>query len=90
VSARPFIDAGIDVHIGATVTAVRRPASTGPVSQTLEDGGEVQADKVLFATGRQPPAVRPSAKSGCACSGLPRLTARTVKPVGPYPGPTPR
>jgi pyruvate/2-oxoglutarate dehydrogenase complex dihydrolipoamide dehydrogenase (E3) component len=52
--AAAFTDAGIDVRIGATVTEVRRPGGTGPVAVTLEDGGEVQADEVLFATGRAP------------------------------------
>jgi len=52
--ARAFTDAGIDVRIGVTVTGVRRPGGTGPVILTLEDGGEVEADEVLFATGRQP------------------------------------
>jgi pyruvate/2-oxoglutarate dehydrogenase complex dihydrolipoamide dehydrogenase (E3) component len=52
--ARAFSDAGIDVRIGVTVTAIRRPRGTGPVTLTLEDGGEVEADEALFATGRQP------------------------------------
>jgi pyruvate/2-oxoglutarate dehydrogenase complex dihydrolipoamide dehydrogenase (E3) component len=52
--ARAFHDAGIDVRIGVTVTGVRRPGGIGPVTLTLEDGGEVEADEVLFATGRQP------------------------------------
>ena len=52
--ARAFSDAGIDVRIGVTVTAIRRPGGTGPVTLTLEDGGEVEADEALFATGRQP------------------------------------
>jgi pyruvate/2-oxoglutarate dehydrogenase complex dihydrolipoamide dehydrogenase (E3) component len=49
-----FSDAGIDVRIGVTVTGIRRPGGTGPVTLTLEGGGEVEADEVLFATGRQP------------------------------------
>jgi dihydrolipoamide dehydrogenase len=52
--ARAFTDAGIDVRIGVTVTGVRRPGGTGPVTLTMEDGGELEADEVLFATGRQP------------------------------------
>ena len=51
---RALAEAGVDVRIGITVTAVRRPGGTGPVIVTLEDGGEVEADEVLFATGRQP------------------------------------
>ncbi len=52
--AAAFTDAGIDVRIGVTVTRVCRPGGTGPVTVTLEDGGEVQADEVLLATGRAP------------------------------------
>jgi pyruvate/2-oxoglutarate dehydrogenase complex dihydrolipoamide dehydrogenase (E3) component len=51
---RALSQAGVDVRIGATVTAVRRPGGSGPVILTLEDGGGVEADEVLFATGRQP------------------------------------
>ena len=51
---RASSDAGVDVRIGVTVTAIRRPGGTGPVTLTLEDGGEVEADEALFATGRQP------------------------------------
>jgi pyruvate/2-oxoglutarate dehydrogenase complex dihydrolipoamide dehydrogenase (E3) component len=47
-------EAGVDVRIGVTVTGIRRPGGTGPVSLTLEDGGEVEADEALFATGRRP------------------------------------
>ncbi len=46
--------AGIDVRIGATVNGVRRPGGTGPVTVMLEDGTELEADEVLFATGRRP------------------------------------
>jgi dihydrolipoamide dehydrogenase len=51
---RALAEAGVDVRIGVTVTGVRRPGGTGPVTLTLEDGGEIEADEVLFATGRQP------------------------------------
>jgi pyruvate/2-oxoglutarate dehydrogenase complex dihydrolipoamide dehydrogenase (E3) component len=51
---RAFTEAGIDVRIGATVTGIRRPGGTGPVTLTLEDGGELETDEVLFATGRKP------------------------------------
>ena len=54
IIARAFADAGIDVRIGVTVAGARRPGGTGPVTLTLEDGREVEADEVLFATGRQP------------------------------------
>ncbi len=51
---RTLAEAGVDVRIGVTVTGVRRPGSAGPVTVTLEGGGGVEADEVLFATGRQP------------------------------------
>jgi pyruvate/2-oxoglutarate dehydrogenase complex dihydrolipoamide dehydrogenase (E3) component len=51
---RALATAGVDVQIGVTVTRVRRPCGTGPVTLTLEGGGELEADEVLFATGRQP------------------------------------
>lgn len=51
---RALREAGVDVRIGVTVTGVRRPGGTGPVTLTLEESGEVEADEVLFATGRQP------------------------------------
>jgi pyruvate/2-oxoglutarate dehydrogenase complex dihydrolipoamide dehydrogenase (E3) component len=52
--ARAYAEAGIDVRIGATVTGIRRPGGTGPVTLTVEGGGELEADEVLFATGRKP------------------------------------
>jgi pyruvate/2-oxoglutarate dehydrogenase complex dihydrolipoamide dehydrogenase (E3) component len=51
---RGLAEAGVDVRIGVTVTGIRRPGGTGPVTLTLEDGGEIEADEALFATGRQP------------------------------------
>ena len=51
---RPLAKAGVNVRIGVTVTGVRRPGGTGPVTLALEDGGEVEADEALFATGRAP------------------------------------
>ncbi|HEY2264274.1 MAG TPA: FAD-dependent oxidoreductase [Streptosporangiaceae bacterium] len=54
ILARAYTAAGIDVRIGATVTGVRRPGGTGPVTLNLEGGEKVEADEVLFATGRQP------------------------------------
>jgi dihydrolipoamide dehydrogenase len=52
--ARAYADAGIDVRIGALVSGIRRPGGVGPVTLTLEDGGRVEADEALFATGRRP------------------------------------
>ena len=54
IVCRALDEAGVDVRIGVTVTGIRRPGGTGPVTLALEDGGEVQADEALFATGRQP------------------------------------
>ncbi|MFJ8007759.1 dihydrolipoyl dehydrogenase family protein [Streptomyces fagopyri] len=47
-------DAGVDVRIGVRVTALRRPDPEGPVFLTLDNGGELEVDEVLFATGRTP------------------------------------
>jgi dihydrolipoamide dehydrogenase len=52
--ARAYAEAGIDVRMGATVTGLRRPGGTGPVTLTMKDGSELEADEVLFATGRKP------------------------------------
>ncbi|GAA2769543.1 NAD(P)/FAD-dependent oxidoreductase [Streptomyces showdoensis] len=45
---------GADVRTGVTVSAVVRDGHTGPVSVVLEGGDRVEADEVLFATGRRP------------------------------------
>jgi dihydrolipoamide dehydrogenase len=54
IVARTFAESGIDVRIGATVTGIRRPGGTGPVTLDLEGGHEIEADEALFATGREP------------------------------------
>ncbi|HEY1704400.1 MAG TPA: NAD(P)/FAD-dependent oxidoreductase [Trebonia sp.] len=54
IVARAFAESGIDVRIGATVTGIRRPGGTGPVTLDLEGGHEIEADEALFATGREP------------------------------------
>ncbi|WFF00224.1 NAD(P)/FAD-dependent oxidoreductase [Micromonospora sp. WMMD964] len=46
--------AGVDVRHGVTVTSMRRPSPTGPVTLMLDDGAEVEADEVLVAVGRVP------------------------------------
>ncbi|MFE4330874.1 dihydrolipoyl dehydrogenase family protein [Streptomyces sp. NPDC056831] len=51
---RGLTQAGVDVRIGVQVTALRRPAAAGPVTLTLDDGSELEADEVMFATGRAP------------------------------------
>lgn len=48
-------EAGVDLRLGASVTAVARAdGPDGPVRVTLADGGTVVADEILFATGRAP------------------------------------
>ncbi len=46
--------AGVDVRAGVKTTAVHRAGDGGPVTLTLDDGGTVEADEVLAATGRTP------------------------------------
>jgi pyruvate/2-oxoglutarate dehydrogenase complex dihydrolipoamide dehydrogenase (E3) component len=48
-------EAGVDVRTGVSVTKLRRPGGTGPVTLQLDDGSELEVDEVLFATGRKPP-----------------------------------
>jgi pyruvate/2-oxoglutarate dehydrogenase complex dihydrolipoamide dehydrogenase (E3) component len=45
---------GADVRIGVSVTELRRPEPGGPVDVLLDDGTQLVADEVLFATGRTP------------------------------------
>ncbi|HEY0542269.1 MAG TPA: NAD(P)/FAD-dependent oxidoreductase [Actinoallomurus sp.] len=52
--ARGLIEAGVDVRTGVSVAALRRTGGTGPVTLLLADGDELEADEVLFATGRAP------------------------------------
>ena len=51
---RGLTDAGVDVRTGVTITELRRPVSTGPVTVILDDDSELEVDEVLFATGRTP------------------------------------
>jgi pyruvate/2-oxoglutarate dehydrogenase complex dihydrolipoamide dehydrogenase (E3) component len=51
--AAKFRDLGISVHSSAQVTRVQRPAPNMPV-QVSFDGGSVEADELLVATGRVP------------------------------------
>ncbi|KJS59239.1 dihydrolipoyl dehydrogenase family protein [Streptomyces rubellomurinus] len=46
--------AGVDVRLGARIGALRRADGSGPVTLTLDDGGDLTADEVLYATGRAP------------------------------------
>ncbi len=50
---RGLIDSGVDVRVGVSVRALRRPDS-GSVVLSLDDGAELQVSEVLFATGRAP------------------------------------
>ncbi|MFE7980036.1 dihydrolipoyl dehydrogenase family protein [Streptomyces shenzhenensis] len=52
--AQGLAEAGVEVRIGVQVTALRRPDPAGPVTLTVDDGSELEADEVLFATGRTP------------------------------------
>jgi dihydrolipoamide dehydrogenase len=47
-------EAGVDVRVGVSVTKLRRPGGTGPVTLELDDGSDLEVDEVLFATGRAP------------------------------------
>ncbi|RST17707.1 NAD(P)/FAD-dependent oxidoreductase [Streptomyces sp. WAC05374] len=52
--ADALTEAGADVRTGVSVTAVERPDPAGPVTVVLDDGERVEADEILFATGRAP------------------------------------
>ncbi|MFI9219429.1 dihydrolipoyl dehydrogenase family protein [Streptomyces werraensis] len=48
-------EAGVDIRTGVEVASVERPdGEAGPVRITLADGAELEADEILFATGRAP------------------------------------
>jgi pyruvate/2-oxoglutarate dehydrogenase complex dihydrolipoamide dehydrogenase (E3) component len=51
---RGLADAGVDVRVGVSVRALRRPDPDSQVTLELDDDTELQADEVLFATGRAP------------------------------------
>jgi dihydrolipoamide dehydrogenase len=46
--------AGVDVRLNVSATAVSRPNAGGPVTLELDDGTTVEADEVLAAAGRTP------------------------------------
>ncbi len=50
---RGLAETGVDVRLGASVRALRRPEG-GRVVLELGDGSELTVDEVLFATGRAP------------------------------------
>lgn len=49
---RGLRDSGVDVRLGTSVVGLSRPGPKGTVSLRLADGTELDADEVLFATGR--------------------------------------
>ncbi|GFG84805.1 dihydrolipoyl dehydrogenase family protein [Mycolicibacter algericus] len=51
--ARGLAEAGVDVRTGVSVARLGRDGD-GPVRLELTDGGELEVDEVLFATGRSP------------------------------------
>ncbi|MGA9677491.1 MAG: NAD(P)/FAD-dependent oxidoreductase [Mycobacterium sp.] len=54
---RGLADAGVDVRVGVSVRALRRPDPGAPVTLELDGdvkGTQLQVDEVLFATGRAP------------------------------------
>ncbi|MFI1786312.1 dihydrolipoyl dehydrogenase family protein [Streptomyces rubiginosohelvolus] len=52
--ADALTEAGATIRTGVSVTALHRPAPDGPVTVDMDDGGRVEADEILFATGRAP------------------------------------
>ncbi|NGN62435.1 NAD(P)/FAD-dependent oxidoreductase [Streptomyces sp. A7024] len=52
--AGALTEAGVDVRTGVSVSAVARDAGGGAVTVTLDDGSTLEADEILFATGRAP------------------------------------
>ncbi|OPX10915.1 NAD(P)/FAD-dependent oxidoreductase [Mycobacterium sp. AT1] len=51
---RGLTESGVDVRTGVSVIELHRLGGSGPVGITLDDGTEIDADEVLFATGRTP------------------------------------
>ncbi|MDT0445799.1 dihydrolipoyl dehydrogenase family protein [Streptomyces johnsoniae] len=52
--AEGLAERGVTIRPGTSVTALARPGGSGPVTVSLDDGGRIEADEVLFATGRRP------------------------------------
>ncbi|MFG3527295.1 dihydrolipoyl dehydrogenase family protein [Streptomyces sp. NPDC047917] len=47
-------EAGADIRTGVSAAAVRRAVPDGPVTVELDGGEQIEADEILFATGRAP------------------------------------
>ncbi|MFC8830096.1 dihydrolipoyl dehydrogenase family protein [Streptomyces sp. NPDC057137] len=47
-------EAGASVRMGVSVASVERDGGTGPVTVVLDNGERIEADEILFATGRAP------------------------------------
>lgn len=52
--ADALTEAGARIRTGVSAVSVHRPAPDGPVTVELDDGTSVEADEILFATGRAP------------------------------------
>lgn len=52
--ADALTEAGARIRTGVSVTAVHRPTPDAPVTVELDDGDRIEADEILFATGRAP------------------------------------
>ncbi|MEV6164830.1 NAD(P)/FAD-dependent oxidoreductase [Streptomyces sp. NPDC052052] len=52
--ARALTEAGVDIRTGTSATSVHRALPDGPVTVELDNGEQVEADEILFATGRAP------------------------------------
>ncbi|MFJ6214743.1 dihydrolipoyl dehydrogenase family protein [Streptomyces sp. NPDC092296] len=52
--AQSLTEAGATIRTGVSVTGLRRPGGTGPVTLLLDSGEQLEADEVLFAVGRAP------------------------------------
>ncbi|WP_446041016.1 dihydrolipoyl dehydrogenase family protein [Streptomyces sp. SID1121] len=52
--AGALTEAGATIRYGVSVASVERDGGTGPVTVVLDGGERVEADEILFATGRAP------------------------------------
>ncbi len=52
--AASLTEAGVSIRAGVDVASVERSGGTGPVTVVLDGGERIEADEVLFATGRAP------------------------------------